>query len=61
MTFCPFLAGAGTGKTTTIIAKIAYMIEKENIDPPHILALTFFKEAAGNMRKKVENSFRERK
>jgi signal recognition particle GTPase len=27
------LAGAGTGKTTTITAKIAYMVEKENIAP----------------------------
>ena len=48
------LAGAGTGKTTTITAKIAYMVEKENIDPSHILALTFSKEAARNMREKVE-------
>ncbi|MFZ3166714.1 MAG: ATP-dependent helicase [Candidatus Methanoperedens sp.] len=48
------LAGAGTGKTTTITAKIAYMVEKENIAPSHILALTFSKEAARNMREKVE-------
>ncbi|MBU4075533.1 MAG: UvrD-helicase domain-containing protein [Euryarchaeota archaeon] len=48
------LAGAGTGKTTTITAKIAYMVEKENIDPSQILALTFSKEAARNMREKVE-------
>jgi len=48
------LAGAGTGKTKTITAKIAYMVEKENIDPSHILALTFSKEAARNMREKVE-------
>jgi len=48
------LAGAGTGKTTTITAKIAYMVEKENIDHPQILALTFSKEAARNMREKVE-------
>jgi len=48
------LAGAGTGKTTTITAKIAYMVEKENIDPSHILALTFSKEAARHMREKVE-------
>jgi DNA helicase-2/ATP-dependent DNA helicase PcrA len=47
-------AGAGTGKTTTITAKIAFMVEKENIDPSHILALTFSKEAARNMREKVE-------
>ena len=48
------LAGAGTGKTTTITAKIAYMVERENLDPSQILALTFSKEAARNMRKKVE-------
>ena len=48
------LAGAGTGKTTTITAKIAYMVEKENIALSHILALTFSKEAARNMREKVE-------
>jgi hypothetical protein len=40
------LAGAGTGKTTTITAKIAFMVEKENINPSQILALTFSKEAA---------------
>ncbi|MDD1745062.1 MAG: UvrD-helicase domain-containing protein [Candidatus Methanoperedens sp.] len=44
------LAGAGAGNTTTITAKIAYMVEKENIDPSRILALTFSKEAARNMR-----------
>ncbi|MCX9076211.1 MAG: UvrD-helicase domain-containing protein [Candidatus Methanoperedens sp.] len=48
------LAGAGTGKTTTITSKIAYMVEKENIDPSQILALTFSKEAARNMREKDE-------
>ena len=30
------------------------MVEKENIDPSHILALIFSKEAARNMREKVE-------
>ncbi|VVB51363.1 ATP-dependent DNA helicase Rep [uncultured archaeon] len=48
------LAGAGTGKTTTITAKIAFMVEKENIDPSQILALTFSREAARNMRDKIE-------
>jgi DNA helicase-2/ATP-dependent DNA helicase PcrA len=48
------LAGAGTGKTTTITARIAYMVEKDNFDPSRILALTFSREAARNMREKVE-------
>jgi DNA helicase-2/ATP-dependent DNA helicase PcrA len=30
------LAGAGTSKTATITAKIAYKVEKENIDPSEI-------------------------
>jgi DNA helicase-2/ATP-dependent DNA helicase PcrA len=48
------LAGAGTGKTTTITAKIAYLIKEKGIDPASVLALTFSREAAGNMKKKVE-------
>jgi DNA helicase II / ATP-dependent DNA helicase PcrA len=47
------LAGAGTGKTTTITAKIACMIEKRGIEPEKILALTFSREAARNMEQKI--------
>lgn len=47
------LAGAGTGKTTTITAKIAFMIEKQGIEPGKILALTFSREAARNMEQKI--------
>ncbi|MFZ2499899.1 ATP-dependent helicase [Methanosarcina sp.] len=47
------LAGAGTGKTTTITAKIAFMIEKQRIEPGKILALTFSREAARNMEQKI--------
>ncbi|MBC2699767.1 MAG: ATP-dependent helicase [ANME-2 cluster archaeon] len=48
------LAGAGTGKTTTITTKIAYMVKEQGIDPGQILALTFSREAAGHMKAKVE-------
>ena len=47
------LAGAGIGKTTTITAKIAFMIEREGIEPGKILALTFSREAARNMEQKI--------
>lgn len=43
------LAGAGTGKTTTITGKIACMVKAHGIKPEKILALIFSKEAAGNM------------
>ncbi|MEA1864741.1 MAG: UvrD-helicase domain-containing protein, partial [Euryarchaeota archaeon] len=48
------LAGAGTGKTTTITAKIAYMVQELGIDPKQILALTFSRAAAANMGAQVE-------
>jgi DNA helicase-2/ATP-dependent DNA helicase PcrA len=47
------LPGAGTGKTTTITARFTSW-SKENIASTHILAFIFTKEAARNIREKVE-------
>ena len=48
------LAGAGTGKTATLVARCAYMIEK-NIAPKSILLLTFTNKAAKEMKERVTN------
>jgi ATP-dependent exoDNAse (exonuclease V) beta subunit len=48
----PALAGAGTGKTDTLIACVARRIAVRGIPARRILAVTFIDKAAGEMRAK---------
>ena len=47
------LASAGSGKTTTITARIAYLLEHYEIRPQSILLATFSRSAAHEMRERV--------
>ena len=49
---CVVLAGAGSGKTFTLISKINKLVERHRITPDCILVLTFTRVAATNMREK---------
>lgn len=43
------LAGAGSGKTKTLLQKLVYLIEEKSVSPSSILAITFTKNAANEM------------
>lgn len=48
------IAGAGTGKTTAITQRIAWLIEQQKAKPDEVLALTFTEKSATEMEERVD-------
>lgn len=47
------IAGAGAGKTTTVSAKVKYLVERKGISPEQILVISFTNKAVGELQEKI--------
>ena len=51
------LAGAGTGKTTTMVAKVKYLVDIKKVDPSKILVISYTKKAVKELEKLIVDKF----
>lgn len=52
------IAGAGAGKTTTIVAKVRYLIEKQDIKPEDILVISFTNKAVSELQERINKQLK---
>lgn len=52
--YCLVIAGAGAGKTTTVAAKVKYLVDKKNISPSQILVVSFTNKAVNELKEKIQ-------
>lgn len=50
------IAGAGAGKTTTVAAKVKYLVEKKGVKPEEILVISFTNKAVGELKDKINKA-----
>jgi DNA helicase-2/ATP-dependent DNA helicase PcrA len=53
------IAGAGSGKTETMSARVLYLVANELVQPEEILGLTFTRKAAGELGKRIRLRLRQ--
>ena len=52
------VAGAGSGKTTTMAAKVKYLIEKKHVKANSIILLSFTNNSVRNLKELINNKFK---
>lgn len=53
--YCLLVAGAGAGKTTTMAAKVKYLVEKKQVNPEEIIVISYTNKAIGELRERINS------
>jgi len=51
--YCLIVAGAGAGKTTTMAAKVKYLVEKQGVAPSDIMVISYTNKAIDELRDRI--------
>ena len=55
---CLLVAGAGAGKTTTMAAKVKYLVEKQGIQPDEIIVISYTRKAIGELQERINKGLK---
>lgn len=53
--YCLLVAGAGAGKTTTMAAKVKYLVDKLHVNPEEIIVISYTRKAIGELKDRINN------
>lgn len=56
--YCLLVAGAGAGKTTTMAAKVKYLVEKKNVRPEEIIVISYTNKAIDELKERINKNLR---
>ena len=51
--YCLLVAGAGAGKTTTMAAKVKYLVDKKRVNPDEIIVISYTNKAIGELQDRI--------
>lgn len=52
------IAGAGSGKTTTMAAKVKYLVERQHVSPHQIMMISYTNKAVEELKEKINKKFK---
>ncbi|MEG2322013.1 MAG: UvrD-helicase domain-containing protein [Bacilli bacterium] len=52
------VAGAGSGKTTTMAAKVKYLVEIKKVDPKNIILISYTNKAVNELKERINKQFK---